>query len=337
MATSGQLGVSMHILIFGAAGMVGRKLTERLAKEGTLGGRKIERATLHDVGEPQAPAHAPFAVRTVASDFALPGEAEKLVAERPDVIFHLAAIVSGEAETDFEKGYRINLDGTRMLFDAIRQIGQGYKPRVVFTSSIAVFGAPFPPSIPDDFHATPLTSYGTQKAICELLLSDYTRRGFFDGIGIRLPTICVRPGKPNKAASGFFSNIIREPLNGEEAVLPVPDDVMHWHASPRAAVGFLIHAATIDTTRLGARRNLTMPGVAATVTEQIEALRKIAGDNAAKRIRREPDPTIATIVAGWPRRFDARRARELGFAAERSFEEIIRIHIEDELGGRFVG
>jgi nucleoside-diphosphate-sugar epimerase len=200
-----------------------------------------------------------------------------------------------------------------------------------------VFGAPFPDAIGDEFLTAPLTSYGTQKAIGELLLSDYSRRGFFDGVGIRLPTICVRPGKPNKAASGFFSNIIREPLNGEEAVLPVPDDVMHWHASPRSAVGFLIHAATLDTGRLGARRNLTMPGVAATVTEQIAALRKVAGDNAAKRIRREPDPTIANIVAGWPRRFDARRARELGFAAERSFEEIIRIHIEDELGGRFVG
>jgi D-erythronate 2-dehydrogenase len=324
----------MHILIFGAAGMVGRKLTERLAKEGTLGGRKIERATLHDVVEPQPPAKAPFVVRTVASDFALPSEAEKLVAERPDVIFHLAAIVSGEAETDFEKGYRINLDGTRMLFDAIRQIGGGYKPRVVFTSSIAVFGAPFPPSIPDDFHATPLTSYGTQKAISELLFSDYTRRGFFDGIGIRLPTICVRPGKPNKAASGFFSNIIREPLAGQEAVLPVSEDVRHTHASPRAAVGFLIHAATIDGERVGPRRSISMPGVAVSVGEQIEALRRVAGDKVVARIRREPDPFVIRIVEGWSRDFDARRARELGFTAETSFEEIIRAHIEDELGGR---
>src|SRR5215203_3586296 len=305
----------MHILIFGAAGMVGRKLTERLAKDGGLGGREIVKATLHDVVEPQAPANAPFKVRTVSSDFAEPGEAEKLVAERPDVIFHLAAIVSGEAEADFDKGYRINLDGTRHLFDAVRKIGDGYGPRLVFTSSIAVFGAPFPEAIGDEFFTTPLTSYGTQKAIGELLLADYSRRGFFDGVGIRLPTICVRPGKPNKAASGFFSSIIREPLNGEEAVLPVPDDVMHWHASPRSAVGFLIHAATLDTARLGARRNLTMPGVAATVAEQIEALRRVAGDGAVKRIRREPDPTTQRIVAGWPRRFDAHRARELGFKA----------------------
>ena len=197
----------------------------------------------------------------------------------PDVIFHLAAIVSGEAEADFEKGYRVNLDGTRFLFEAIRKVGDGYQPRLVFTSSIAVFGAPFPEAIGDEFFHTPLTSYGTQKAIDELLLSDYTRRGFIDGIGIRLPTICVRPGKPNKAASGFFSNIIREPLAGHEAVLPVPETVRHWHASPRSAVGFLLHAAALDGATVGARRNLTMPGVAATVGEQIAALRKVAGDD----------------------------------------------------------
>ena len=330
----------MHVLVLGAAGMVGRKLIERLAREGRLGERTIAHVTAADVVAPEVVAackDGPFPMESVVGDFSAPGEAEKLVAGRPDVIFHLAAIVSAEAEADFDKGYRINLDGTRRLFEAVRHTGDGYAPRLVFTSSIAVFGAPFPDAIGDEFLTAPLTSYGTQKAIGELLLSDYSRRGFFDGVGIRLPTICVRPGRPNKAASGFFSNIIREPLNGEEAVLPVPDDVMHWHASPRAAVGFLIHAATIDTARLGARRNLTMPGVAATVAEQIEALRKVAGDNAVKRIRSEPDPTIARIVAGWPRRFDARRARELGFKAENSFEEIVRIHIEDELGGRFVG
>ena len=324
----------MHILIFGAAGMVGRKLTERLAKDGGLGGREIAKATLHDVVEPQAPANAPFKVRTVSSDFAEEGEAAKLVAERPDVIFHLAAIVSGEAEADFDKGYRINLDGTRQLFDAVRKIGDGYRPRLVFTSSIAVFGAPFPEAIRDEFFLTPLTSYGTQKAIGELLLADYSRRGFFDGIGIRLPTICVRPGKPNKAASGFFSGIIREPLAGEEAVLPVAEDVRHWHASPRSAVNFLIHAAGIDSAAVGPRRNLTMPGVAVSVGEQIEALERIAGAKAVKLIREEPDETIWAIVKGWPTRFEARRSRELGFVAETSFDDIIRAHIEDELGGK---
>src|SRR5919107_3367023 len=287
----------MQILILGAAGMVGRKLTERLVKEGRLGGDAITRLVLHDVVEPERP-QTSFAVDTLTSDFSIPGEAEKLVASRPDVIFQLAAIVSGEAEADFDKGYRINLDGTRFLFDAVRTMGDGYKPRLVFTSSIAVFGAPFPEAIGDEFFLTPLTSYGAQKAIGELLLADYTRRGFFDGVGIRLPTICVRPGKPNRAASGFFSNIIREPLNGQEAVLPVSEDVRHWHASPRSAVGFLLHAATIEGARLGARRNLTMPGVSVTVGEQIAALRKVAGEGVAGRIRHEPDPTIIRIVDG---------------------------------------
>ena len=238
-------------------------------------------------------------------------------------------MVSGEAEADFDKGYRVNLEGTQRLFAAIRK--EKYRPRVVFTSSIAVFGAPFPEAIDDEFLSAPLTSYGTQKAIGELLLSDYSRRGFMDGIGIRLPTICVRPGKPNKAASGFFSGIIREPLAGQEAVLPVPETVRHWFASPRAAVGFLLHASKINTEQLGTRRNLNMPGISATVAEQIEALRKVAGDKVAQRIRREPDATIQRIVEGWPRNFDARRALALGFRADRSFEEIIRIHIEDEL------
>lgn len=323
----------MKVLILGAAGMVGRKLADRLAQEGHLGGKNITRLTLHDVVAPRAPANASFAVATTTSDFSAPGEAAKLVEDRPDIVFHLAAIVSGEAEADFEKGYRINLDGTRELFEAIRGVGGGYRPRVVFTSSIAVFGAPFPDSIQDEFFLTPLTSYGTQKAIGELLLADYTRRGFFDGVGIRLPTICVRPGKPNKAASGFFSGIIREPLNGQEAVLPVPEDVRHTHASPRSAVNFLIHAATLDGARLGSRRSLTMPGVSVTVAEQIAALRRIAGDRVADLIRREPDPVIMKIVEGWPRRFDAERARSLGFKAEESFDDIIRIHIEDELGG----
>src|SRR5882762_2821692 len=234
----------LHILILGAAGMVGRKLTERLLRDGRLGKQDITRMTLQDVVEPARPANASIPVEVVASDFADAGAAAPLIAHRPEVIFHLAAIVSGEAEAEFDKGYRINLDGTRFLFEAIRKVGDGYKPRLVFTSSIAVFGAPFPEAIGDEFFHTPLTSYGTQKAIDELLLSDFTRRGFMDGIGIRLPTICVRPGKPNKAASGFFSNIIREPLAGEEAVLPVSEDVRHWHASPKSAVGFLVHAGT---------------------------------------------------------------------------------------------
>src|ERR1700693_5805059 len=231
--------------------MVGRKLTERLLRDGRLGKRDINRMTLQDVVAPATPAKVEFPVDSVTGDFAVAGFAEKLVAGRPDVIFHLAAIVSGEGRLDFDRGYRINLDGTRMLFDAIRLAGGGYKPRLVFTSSIAVFGAPFPDAIGDEFFHHPLLSYGTQKAIGELLLSDYSRRGFLDGIGIRLPTVCIRPGLPNKAAAGFFSNILREPLAGKEAVLPVSEDVRHWYATPRSAVGFLIHAATMDTAAAG--------------------------------------------------------------------------------------
>jgi nucleoside-diphosphate-sugar epimerase len=205
---------------------------------------------------------------------------------------------------------------------------------VVFTSSIAVFGAPFPDVIGDEFFTTPLTSYGTQKAMAELLLADYSRRGFFEGVGIRLPTICIRPGKPNKAASSFFSGILREPLSGQEAILPVSEEVRHWHASPRAAVSFLMHAASMDLRPLGARRTLTMPGLSATVGEQIAALRKVAGEKAVALICRAPDPVISAMVAGWPRNFAADRALALGFRAESSFDEIIRIYIDDELGGR---
>jgi D-erythronate 2-dehydrogenase len=327
----------VHILVLGAAGMIGRKLTERLSRDGRLGRRGITRLTLHDVFTPQKPASATFPVTVTTGDFVGAEAAARLVADRPDVIFHLAAVVSGEAEADFEKGYRINLDGTRHLLEAIRAAGDGYCPRLVFTSSIAVYGGPFPPAISDEFLSAPLTSYGTEKAICELLLTDYTRRGFLDGIGIRLPTICVRPGQPNKAASGFFSNIIREPLAGQPAILPVSESVRHWHASPRSAIGFLLHAATLDSDVIGPRRNFNMPGLSATVEEQIAALKAVAGAAVVARIRREPDSTIATIVSGWPQNFEARRAIALGFvAAETTFADIIRIHIEDELGGTFM-
>jgi D-erythronate 2-dehydrogenase len=324
----------MHILITGAAGMIGRKLTARLVAEKTLNGKPIDRLTLLDVGPPKRPGNFAGRVDTVAADIADPAAACTAFAGRPDVIFHLAAVVSGEAELDFEKGVHVNFDGSRALLEAIRGAGDGYRPRFVFSSSIAVFGAPFPESIPDDFVLTPLTSYGTQKAMVELMLADYSRRGFVDGVGIRLPNIVVRPGQPNKAASGFFSSIIREPLNGEEAVLPVDDGVRNWHASPRAAVSFLLHAATLDGKDLAPRINLTMPGVCCTVAEQIASLRRIAGDKVAMRIRRAPDPLVQRIVGGWPSRFDPRRALALGFKAEASFDEIIRAHIDDELGGR---
>jgi nucleoside-diphosphate-sugar epimerase len=326
----------MHILLTGAAGMIGRKLTEQLVRDGALNGHPVATLTLLDVVAPARPAGFAGDVRLITADLAADDEAARAIAARPDAIFHLAGIVSAEAELDFEKGYHVNLGGTRALLEAIRRAGGGYRPKLVYSSSMAVFGAPFPESIPDDFHLTPWTSYGTAKAACELLLADYTRRGFCDGIGLRLPAICVRPGKPNPAASGFFSSIIREPLAGAEALLPVAETVRHTHASPRAAVGMLVHAAGLSREALGPRINLSMPGVSCTVGEQIAALRRIAGDRVATRIRHAPDALIERIVSGWPERADARRARALGFRAETSFEDIIRVHIEDDLGGTFV-
>jgi nucleoside-diphosphate-sugar epimerase len=303
-------------MIIGAAGMIGRRLAAALPPG---------RLTLVDVVRPDMPG-----AECLAADLSQPGVAAALVARRPEVIFHLAAIVSGEAEADFDLGYRVNLVATRALFEAIRAT-PGYRPRVVFASSIAVFGAPFPACIPDDFHPTPRTSYGTQKAMCELLLCDYTRRGVMDGIALRLPTICIRPGRPNKAASGFFSNILREPLAGLPAVLPVADSVRHWFASPRAAVGFFLRAATMDLAPLGDRRALNMPGLSATVAEQIEALRAVAGQAAVDLIRLEHDATIARIVATWPQGFDTARAAALGFAAETDFAQIIAAHLADAM------
>ena len=306
--------------------MLGRKLTSRLLERGRLRDEHIDTVDLVDLVEP--PVESELCTSHVA-DLSRDGEAEALVALEPDVVFHLAAVVSAEAEADFDKGMTVNLDGIRRLFEALRR-SPGV-PRVVYASSIAVFGAPFPDPIPDDFHPTPLTSYGTQKLIGEALLADYSRRGFFDGVGIRLPTVSVRPGAPNAAASSFFSGIIREPLNGVEAVLPVSRDVRHPHASPRTAVGFLLHAAEIDTSRLQGRRNLTMPGVSVTVGDQIEALERVAGSDTAALITESPDPAVAQIVAGWPQRFDTVRATALGFAADDSYDDIIRAYIEDDL------
>ncbi|PTW59431.1 nucleoside-diphosphate-sugar epimerase [Breoghania corrubedonensis] len=321
-----------HVLILGAAGMIGARLAMRIAENGTIGGQPVDRLTLADVVEPEAPAiaAAPAAlpIETFAADISDPETAERLVCLKPDIIVHLAAIVSGEAEEDFDKGYRVNLEGTLRLLEALR--AARHVPRLVFASSIAVYGAPYPERITDEHHLTPLTSYGTQKAICELLIADYSRKGYVDAVGLRLPTIVVRPGKPNKAASGFFSSIIREPLNGEVATLPVPTTVRHWMASPRAAVSFLERAATMDTQPLEGRRNLTMPGISVTVQEQIDTLRELAGQQRVKLIRYQPDERITAIVAGWPRDFNTFRARSLGFAPDRSFTDIVRTYATEE-------
>ncbi|MEM7300596.1 MAG: D-erythronate dehydrogenase [Pseudomonadota bacterium] len=320
----------MKVLVIGAAGMIGRKLVERLAADKAVNGVAITSIHAFDMVEPDFSGLASdISIECSHGDISQAETAPELVRSKPDLIFHLAAIVSGEAEVEFDKGYAINMDGVRYLLEAVREAG--HCPRLVFASSIAVYGAPFDERIADDFHLTPRTSYGTQKAIGELLLADYTRKGFVDGIGLRLPTIVVRPGKPNLAASGFFSNIIREPLAGERAVLPVSRDVKHWAASPRAAVGFCLHAASIDGEFVGPNRSLTMPGVRVTVGAMIDALEEVAGPETVALIDEVPDEAIISIVDNWPRSFEANRAVDLGFQVEKNFTEIIRVHQEDEL------
>ncbi|MEM6467379.1 MAG: D-erythronate dehydrogenase [Pseudomonadota bacterium] len=318
----------MKIVIIGGGGMVGQKLARHLAADG-LNGSPVE-LTLVDMGFPPWE-NGP---NQITGDVSNPAIATKIASLRPDIVFYLAAIVSGEAEVDFDKGYRVNVHATWGVLEALRAshlADPSYRPRVVFTSSIAVFGPPYPDQIGDTFLTAPQTSYGAQKVMGEALVTDYARKGFIEGISLRLPTICVRPGKANMAASSFFSGIIREPLNGQEARLPVPDTVRHWHASPRAAVGFLAKAATLDLSLLGSRPVLNLPGVSCTVAEQIEALRSVAGEEAVARIKPDPDEAVMKIVQGWPRNFAPERALAMGFRAEPDFETIIRTYIEDDM------
>lgn len=319
------------VLIIGGGGMVGQKLLARLLAEGLPGHDTLD-ITLFDIGFPPGCPDGPAQITGNLTD---PAKIAQFAALRPDLIYHLAAIVSGECETDFDKGWATNMMAMWRLLEALRAehdaSGGTYVPRVIFTSSIAVFGAPYPEKIGDEFLSSPQTSYGAQKAISELMLQDFSRKGFMDGMSLRLPTICVRPGKPNLAASSFFSGIIREPLNGQEAILPVPDTVRHWHASPKSAAGFLTHAATLDTARLEGRRALSLPGLSCTVAEQIEALRRAAGQKAVDLIKPQPDDAIMKIVAGWPRNFDPARAIALGFRAENSFDEIVETYIAEDL------
>ena len=321
----------MKICIIGANGMVGKKLVKKLLSS-DLDQTKIEKVCLFDINLNKNKYPRVTHIRGNLEDLT---QIRKIASERFDVIFHLAAIVSGEAEENFEKGWNVNLFSMWHLLHALKtehlNSSKTYIPKLIFTSSIAVFGAPFPDNIDDEFLCSPQTSYGAQKASAELLISDFSRKGFIDGISLRLPTICVRPGLPNKAASGFFSNIIREPLNGQKAFLPVDISIRHWHASPRAAANFLIHAALMDNSTLQNRRSLNLPGVSCTVEEQIEALRSVAGQKVVDLIIFKKDENIQKMVSSWPKNFSPQKALDLGFKAEINFEEIINIHIADEL------
>ncbi|MCD9122837.1 D-erythronate dehydrogenase [Cupriavidus sp. UGS-1] len=322
----------MKVLITGGAGFLGQRLAKQLLSRGELTGPDGKAAPItelvlvdvvpgNDLGDQR--------VTALVGDIADPALLERAIDRDTAVVFHLAAIVSGQAEADFDLGMRINLDASRALLEVCR--ARGHRPRVVFTSSVAVYGGVLPEVVRDDTALNPQSSYGTQKAIAELMLSDYSRRGFVDGVVLRLPTISVRPGRPNAAASSFASGIIREPLNGEEAICPVPGATRLWLLSPRRAIEALIAGSELPGERLGNRRIVNLPGVSVTVDEMIAALREVAGDEAANRIRREPDARVQQIVGSWPGRWDTTRAEQLGLRGDAGFADVIRAYIEDEL------
>jgi nucleoside-diphosphate-sugar epimerase len=319
----------MRISILGGGGFLGRRIAARLAADGHLAGRRVTALTLFDLAAPPAPAAA-FSVQSVAGDVTdLPPAA---IPPGTDVVFHLAAVVSAQAEADYDLGRRVNLRGNDAVVDACRALVRagGAPPRVVFTSSVASFSGGQTAVLGDDARQTPTNSYGAQKAAAELILADATRRGFLDAVTIRLPTIIVRPGRPNKAASSFLSAIIREPLLDLPTELPVHEGFAAWVASPRSAVGWLLHAAAMDSAPLGADRSLTPPGMSVTVAEMLAALDRVR-PGAAALVRRVDDPTIAGIIGPWPAAFIPTRAESLGFAPHEPLDAVIRAFIADDL------
>ncbi len=321
----------MRITILGGGGFLGRKLAARLAAEGGLGGRPISGLTLFDLAAPPAPANAPFPVACLAADVADPAAVAAAIPPGTEVVFHLAAVVSAQAEADFDLGLRVNLHGTLAVLQACRALGTT-SPRVVFTSSVASFGGGQAARLEDDARQLPGNSYGAQKAIGELLLQDATRKGFLDAVSLRLPTVIIRPGKPNKAASSFVSAILREPLLGLPTECPVGEDFALWICSPRRAVDWFLHAATMSTAALGLDRGINPPGRSATVAKMLGALEAVAGPAARALVRHVPDPAVEAIVGGWPAAFTAERARHiLGFSEQESLEEIVQAFIQDDL------
>lgn len=317
----------MNILIIGGGGFLGQKLARRLAERHQLRGREVAGLTLADLAAP-ATLDAAFPVETAACDITDRAAVDVLLAPGFDAIFLLAAVVSSHAEAEFEDGMKVNLHGVLNVLEAVRC--QGNAPVLVFTSSLAVFGGEVPDPIRDWTIPNPQTSYGTQKAIGELLVNDYSRRGFVDGRALRLPTISVRPGRPNRAASSFMSSIIREPLNGQEAVCPVDVDFQHYYLSPRRCVENLIRGAEIEAADLGQSRTMTMPGRTLTIRQMIEAMTAVAGPEPARLIRFEDDAAIREIVSGWRFEYDPAKALALGLEADESFEENVRYYLEDD-------
>lgn len=324
----------MNVLVTGAAGFLGHRLVAALlaqpgleASDGSL--HRVDEVRALDVVEP--PAHTDARVRTIVGDSSDEALLGRHIDDQTMAVFHLSAIVSGGAEADFDLGMRVNLDGTRRLLDVCR--ARGHRPRVVFASSVAVYGGDLPDVVDDRTRLTPQSSYGMQKTVGELLIADYTRRGFVDGRALRLPTISVRPGKPNAALSSFASGIIREPLNGEPAICPVAPDTVLWLLSPRTVIACFLKAHAIAGEQLGVDRSIILPGLAITVHDMVAALARVAGPEAAQRIRWERDPRVERVANTWPGRLDDSRARALGFPADVSFDDIIRQYL-DESGAR---
>ena len=318
----------MKVLIIGGAGFLGQKLARKLAERGSLRGEAIDELVLADLSAPD-PVDAPFPVGTAACDIADRESLDRTLGADIDVIFLLAAVVSSHAEADLDAGMQVNLFGVLNVLQRARALGT--RPVLVFTSSLAVYGGDVPDPIEDWTLPNPQSSYGAQKAIGELLLNDYSRRGLIDGRGFRLPTICVRPGRPNRAASSFMSAIIREPLNGQEAVCPVAPDFPHYYLSPRRCIENLVLGAELEAADLGPNRCMIMPGLTLTIGEMIDAMTEVAGSGPARLIRWEDQPEIRALVSTWRHEYRPERALQLGLRADASFAENVRHYLEDDI------
>lgn len=315
----------MRIMITGGQGFLGQRLARRLLSQSQF---QVDELILVDVIKPVAPVEDPR-VRCIEKDLTCPDGLDDIVSPQLDAVFHLAAIVSSHAEQDPDLGYAVNFLATRHLLEVCRK--NNPKIRFIFSSSLAVFGGELPKVIEEGTAVTPQSTYGTQKAMCELLINDYTRKGFVDGIVVRLPTICIRPGKPNKAASSFVSSIMREPLNGENAVCPVSDTLRLWLSSPNTVIDNFIHALNLPSLPLRSWHIINLPGFTVSVKQMLNDLAQIKGEEILHYVKFEFDENINNIVASWPAEIDNTRALALGFTADKKFEDVIQQFIQYDL------